>query len=103
MATRVLVLGAGFGGLELASILSAELGDDVDVALIDKEDAFVFGFAKLAVMFGQKTTEAVRLDYRDIAKPGVRVLKETLSGETGLRCEPARPLVRRLRRACATE
>ena len=61
MATRVLVLGAGFGGLELASILSAQLGDDVDVALIDKEDAFVFGYAKLAVMFGQKTPDAVRL------------------------------------------
>lgn len=79
MATRVLVLGAGFGGLELASILSAELGDDVDVALIDKEDAFVFGYAKLAVMFGQKTPDAVRLHYRDIAKPGVRVLKETIT------------------------
>ena len=79
MATRVLVLGAGFGGLELASILSAQLGDEVDVALIDKEDAFVFGYAKLAVMFGQKTPDAVRLHYRDIAKPGVRVLKETIT------------------------
>ena len=28
---RVLVLGAGFGGLELSSRLSEELGDDVEV------------------------------------------------------------------------
>ena len=28
---RVLVLGAGFGGLELSSRLSEELGDEVDV------------------------------------------------------------------------
>ncbi|HWW66340.1 MAG TPA: FAD-dependent oxidoreductase [Solirubrobacterales bacterium] len=79
MATRVLVLGAGFGGLELATMLSEALGDDVDVALIDKNDAFVFGFSKLDVMFGRATPDAVRLPYRDIAKPGVRFLRETIT------------------------
>ncbi len=53
MATRVVVLGAGFGGLELATMLSEALGDDVDVTLIDKNDAFVFGYSKLDVMFGR--------------------------------------------------
>ena len=33
---RVVVLGAGFGGLELTTRLSEELGDDVDVVLIDQ-------------------------------------------------------------------
>jgi sulfide:quinone oxidoreductase len=46
MRTRVVVLGAGFGGLELATVLSEALGDDVDVTLIDKNDAFVFGYSK---------------------------------------------------------
>jgi len=78
MATRVLVLGAGFGGLELATMLSEGLGDDVDVTLIDKNDAFVFGFSKLDVMFGRTTPDAVRLAYRDIAKPGVRFVRETI-------------------------
>ena len=50
---RILVLGAGFGGLELTTRLSAELGDDADVVLIDKADGFVFGFSKLDVMFGR--------------------------------------------------
>jgi len=76
---RVLVLGAGFGGLELASCLSEELGDDVDVTLIDKGDAFVFGYSKLDVMFGRTTADAVRLPYREVAKPGVRLLKETIT------------------------
>ena len=53
MSNRILVLGAGFGGLELATTLSEALGDDVDVTLIDKSDAFVFGFSKLDVMFGR--------------------------------------------------
>ena len=53
MRTRVVVLGAGFGGLELTSILSNALGDAIDIVLVDKSDAFVFGFSKLDVMFGR--------------------------------------------------
>jgi len=79
MNTRVLVLGAGFGGLELATTLSEALGDDVDVTLIDKNDAFVFGYSKLDVMFGRTAPEAVRLRYREIAKPGVRFLQQTVT------------------------
>jgi len=77
--TRVVVLGAGFGGLELATILSDAFGDDVDVTLIDKNDSFVFGYSKLDVMFGRTTLDEVRLPYRDIAKPGVRFLQETIT------------------------
>lgn len=79
MKSRVVVLGAGFGGLELATLLSEALGDDVDVTLIDKDDAFVFGYSKLDVMFGRTTLDAVRLAYRDMAKPGVRFLQQTIS------------------------
>ena len=77
--TRVVILGAGFGGLELASTLSEALGEEIDVALIDKNDGFVFGYSKLDVMFGRTTLDAVRLPYREIAKPGVRFLRETIT------------------------
>jgi sulfide:quinone oxidoreductase len=73
--TRVVVLGAGFGGLELSTLLSEAFGDAIDVVLIDKNDAFVFGFSKLEVMFGRKPPEAVRHRYHDIRKPGVRFLQ----------------------------
>lgn len=79
MKTRVVVLGAGFGGLELATVLSETLGDDVDVALIDKNDAFVFGYSKLDMTFGRTTRDAVSVAYRDIAKPGVRFLQQTIT------------------------
>ena len=79
MAKRVVILGAGFGGLELSTILSDELGEDADVTLIDKGDAFVFGYSKLDLMFGRKTPEAVRLPYSDFAKPGVRLIHETIT------------------------
>ena len=76
---RVVILGAGFGGLELATTLSEAAGADVDVTLIDKSDAFVFGYSKLDVLFGRTTLDAVRLPYRDIAKPGVRFVQETIT------------------------
>jgi sulfide:quinone oxidoreductase len=75
---RVLVLGAGFGGLELTTRLSDELGDDVDVVLIDRTDGFVFGFSKLDVMFGRTDAQAVHHPYRDIVKPGVRFIQATV-------------------------
>jgi sulfide:quinone oxidoreductase len=74
---RVLVLGAGFGGLELTTRLSEEFGDDVEVVLIDQADGFVFGFSKLDVMFGRTVAEAVRHPYRDLVKPGVRFVQTT--------------------------
>jgi sulfide:quinone oxidoreductase len=78
MKTRVVVVGAGFGGLELTTILSEAFGDAMDIVLIDKGDAFVFGFSKLDVMFGRQMAAAVRHPYRDIVKPGVRFLQSTV-------------------------
>jgi sulfide:quinone oxidoreductase len=75
---RVLVLGAGFGGLELSTRLSHELGADVEVVLVDQSDGFVFGFSKLDVMFGRATPAAVFHPYRDIDKPGLRFVHTTI-------------------------
>ncbi|SPE38244.1 FAD-dependent pyridine nucleotide-disulfide oxidoreductase (fragment) [Candidatus Sulfopaludibacter sp. SbA6] len=77
MRTRVVVLGAGFGGLELTTILSEAFGCELDV-LIDKSDAFVFGFSKFDVMFGRVMPAQARHPHRDIVKPGVRFLQSTV-------------------------
>jgi sulfide:quinone oxidoreductase len=78
MNLRVVVLGAGFGGLELSTMLSEALGDRLDLNLIDKNDSFVFGYSKLDVMFGRQRLDTVRLAYRHIVKPGVRFRQETI-------------------------
>jgi sulfide:quinone oxidoreductase len=79
MKLRVVVLGAGFGGLELSTLLSEAIGDKLDLTLIDQNESFFFGFSKLDVMFGRKSSEAVKISYRDIVKPGVRFRKETIA------------------------
>ena len=43
---HVLILGAGLGGLELATRLFETIPDAVRVTLLDRNDAFFFGFSK---------------------------------------------------------
>ena len=74
--THVVILGAGFGGLELATRLSESLASEVHVTLLDQNDSFTFGFSKLDILFGRKSTADVRLHYRDIAKEGVEFRQE---------------------------
>jgi sulfide:quinone oxidoreductase len=78
MIARVLVLGAGFGGLELTAGLSERFGPDIDITLIDRSEHFVFGFSKLDVMFGKRTAAQVSNPYNSIAKPGVRFVRTTV-------------------------
>ena len=73
---QVLILGAGFGGLELAIRLSDSLRDEVQVTLVDQNDSFIFGFSKLEILFGRRTRDELRCSYRDISKPGVAYRQE---------------------------
>lgn len=78
MSQRIVVLGAGFGGMELCTILSEEVPGDADVTLIDRGGSFVFGYSKLDLMFGRTTVEAVRLAYAEFVKPGVDLVQDTV-------------------------
>jgi sulfide:quinone oxidoreductase len=77
---HVLILGAGFGGLELATRLSESYEDAVRVTLLDRSDSFFFGYSKLDVMLGRLAPDEVRLYYRDVAKDGVEFRQETVTG-----------------------
>lgn len=77
-APSVLVLGAGFGGLELSTQLTRELGNAVDVTLIDRADCFIFGFSKFDLMFEKKPLEALQLRYADMMNARVNFRQETI-------------------------
>jgi sulfide:quinone oxidoreductase len=77
--TRVLVLGAGFAGLELAARLSDSLADEVRVTLVDQSDAFAFGYAKLAVLYGEKSAADVLIPYDELSKEGVEFRQERVT------------------------
>ncbi len=75
---RVVILGAGFGGLELSTLLSEEFGSAIDITLIDRSESFVFGYSKLDVLFWREEPAAVHHYFRDIVKPGVTFRQETV-------------------------
>jgi sulfide:quinone oxidoreductase len=77
--THVVILGAGFAGLELATRLSESLAGDVRTTLIDQNESFTFGFSKLDVLFGRKATADVQLRYADISKEGVAFRRERVT------------------------
>ena len=76
---HVVILGAGFAGLELATRLSDSLADEVRVTLLDQNDSFSFGFSKLDILFGRKATADILLHYRDISKEGVEFRQERVT------------------------
>ena len=76
---HVVILGAGFAGLELASRLSDSAADELRVTLIDQNDGFTFGFSKLDILFGHADAAEVRLPYRQLAKPGVEFRQERIT------------------------
>lgn len=78
MKKQILILGAGFGGLELASRLSGAVPEHVEVTLIDKNEGFIFGFSKFDLMIGKADRSDVTYYYRDIDKPSVAFKQETI-------------------------
>jgi sulfide:quinone oxidoreductase len=103
MALRVVVL-AGFGRLELTAALAETAGRDVDLVLIDKADAFVFGFSKLHLLFG-RATRCGPLCYRDIVKPGAvrridRAIDPAAEGSSPMRHVDARSWWRLAQTSC---
>jgi sulfide:quinone oxidoreductase len=70
----VLVLGGGFGGLEVAARLSA--AGVRDIVGVDAAESFTFGFAKLEVLLGRATPADVALPYSAVSLPGVTVVRE---------------------------
>ena len=93
-----MVLGAGFGGLELTASLSEKLGENLDLILIDKNDSFFFGYSKLDVMFGRRSPQSVRHAYSRIKKPGVTFLQENI-----MDIDPEKRLVTTENRTCEAD
>ncbi|KQH80549.1 flavoprotein reductase [Mycobacterium gordonae] len=79
MTPHVVILGAGFGGLELATRLSESLADHVRLTLIDSNDCFSFGFSKLDVLLGKRSQDEVRMPYASFASPGVEFRQEVIT------------------------
>jgi len=76
---KILILGAGFGGLETATGLAEGLGDGYEITLIDKNDSFFVGFSKIDVLFGRRSETEVRSRYENLRAEGVRFVQASIT------------------------
>ncbi|MDQ4068241.1 MAG: FAD-dependent oxidoreductase [Actinomycetota bacterium] len=72
---RVVVLGGGFGGLAAVNTLRHRLGRRVDVTLVDRNDRFFMGFAKLWDLGGLRPLDAGSAPLSRLASRGVDVVQ----------------------------
>ena len=75
---NIVILGGGFGGLEVATTLRTRLNDNFKITLIDKKDFFSVGFAKLDLMFGRRTPENIKYNYSELRKQGIDYVQDTI-------------------------
>jgi len=75
MGNRILILGGGFGGLEVATRLRGTLDETYEITIVDKKDFFSIGFAKFELMFGRRQPEECKSYYSQLENQGIRFLQ----------------------------
>ena len=78
MGERILILGAGFGGLETATRLRGALDDSFDITVVDRNDFFNFGFTKFDLMFGRRAPEECKETLSALDDQGIRFQQATI-------------------------
>jgi sulfide:quinone oxidoreductase len=85
---NVVILGGGFGGLAAAHELRPLLGDNDQVTLIDRNDRFHMGFAKLWDLAGVRALEDGTRRLARLEERGIRFLQAAITA-----VDPARRMV----------
>lgn len=75
---RTLVLGAGFGGITVATELAAALGEEHEVVLVDRGPQFVMGLRKLWAPVGIGSLEEGSRRRQTLERPGLRFLQRRI-------------------------
>jgi len=75
MSANILILGGGFGGLEVATRLRSALDESFRITLVDRKDFFSMGFTKFDLMFGRRQPEGCKSYYSQLEDRGIRFLQ----------------------------
>lgn len=75
---RTLILGAGFGGITVATELNRLLGTDHEIVLVDRSPGFVMGLRKLWALVGKGSLEEGTRKRALLERPGVRFLQQEI-------------------------
>jgi len=81
---RILILGAGFGGLTAANFLQKNLSSlsesvEYQISIIDQKDYFMMGLVNLWILSGIRTLEDSKIDLNRLEKRGIRYLNNKIT------------------------
>ena len=68
---RIVILGAGFGGLACANLLRESLSSEHQITVFDKKDYFLMGFVNLWILNGKRTLEGSKTPLRNLKSKGI--------------------------------
>jgi sulfide:quinone oxidoreductase len=78
--TRTLILGAGFGGITVATELRRRLADEHEIVLVDRREHFTMGLRKLWALVGIGSFEDGSRPRESLRQHGVRFIQRLVTG-----------------------
>ncbi len=79
MGKRILILGAGFGGLAAATELRKNLGLDHRVIIVDRKKSFMMGLVKLWILEGSRNLEESQTPLDGLNAKGIEYLNDEVN------------------------
>jgi sulfide:quinone oxidoreductase len=79
LASRVVVLGCGVGGLALSSSLANKVKDRAKITVIERKSTFDFPPSFPWVMMGARTAEQVQRSLNAFGKKGVELIQDDIN------------------------
>ncbi|HEX2557922.1 MAG TPA: FAD/NAD(P)-binding oxidoreductase [Nitrososphaera sp.] len=79
MGKRILILGAGFGGLAAANALRKGLGQEHRIIVIDRKKSFMMGLVKLWILEGSRKLEESQTSLDVLNAKGIEYLNDEIS------------------------
>ena len=81
---RILILGAGFGGLAVANYLYKNLSAsstslEYEIIIIDQKNFFMMGLVNLWILSGTRTLEDSKISLNNLAKRGIKYLNNKIT------------------------
>jgi len=82
---RILILGAGFGGLTAANLLQKNLSSlspsvEYQITIIDQKDYFMMGLVNLWILSGIRTFKDSKIDLNRLENKGIIYLNDKVTG-----------------------
>ena len=75
---RIVILGAGFGGLACANLLRESLSSEHQITVFDKKDYFLMGFVNLWILNGKRTFEGSKTPLSNLKSKGISFIQDEI-------------------------